>query len=538
MGKPKWSLEARMVWWISLLLILVISLLGGTYYFLMVDYIQEQVGKRALGIALTVAEMPEIRRAFDDEVPSQSIQPLVEKIRKQTKAEFIVVGNKKGIRYSHPVQERIGQNMIGGDNERALSRGESYVSKAIGSLGPSLRGKAPIRDDRGRVIGIVSVGILLSDIDQMSHTYFARIATVIILVFAIAMIGAMYLAKRLKRSIFGLEPEKISELFQQRDTVIESVREGIIMIDGDGNLTLFNQAALDMLGFVDSKPAIGSPIQTILPNTRLLEVLHTGEAELDREMVINGREIVVNRLPIRSNGQVVGVVASFRLKSELDELNENLSQVKRYVEALRAQTHEYQNTLYTISGLIQLKSYQEAIELIHHESEVHHDHVLWVLEKIADPWLGAILIGFYNRARELKIDLIIERESSMGRIPPSISPSSLVSILGNLITNAFEAVQSLAEGERKVKLFITDIGDSIWIEVEDSGAGIREEHLARIFDQGFSTKPSADGMRRGFGLAKVKQLADELGGAITIEQGDWGGAVFAVALPKQERERI
>jgi two-component system, CitB family, sensor kinase len=538
MGKQKWSLEARMVWWISLLLILVISLLGGTYYVLMVDYIQEQVGKRALGIALTVAEMPEIRRAFDDEVPSQSIQPLVEKIRKQTEAEFIVVGNKKGIRYSHPVQERIGQNMIGGDNERALSRGESYVSKAIGSLGPSLRGKAPIRDNRGRVIGIVSVGILLSDIDKMSHTYFARIATVIILVFAIAVIGAAYLAKRLKRSIFGLEPEKISELFQQRDTVIESVREGIIMIDGDGNLTLFNQAAVGMLGFVDSKPAIGSPIQTILPNTRLLEVLHTGEAELDREMVINGREIVVNRLPIRNNGQVVGVVASFRLKSELDELNENLSQVKRYVEALRAQTHEYQNTLYTISGLIQLKSYQEAIELIHHESEVHQDHVLWVLEKIADPWLGAILIGFYNRARELKIDLIIERESSMGRISPSISPSSLVSILGNLITNAFEAVQSLAEGERKVKLFITDIGDSIWIEVEDSGAGIREEHLARIFDRGFSTKPSADGMRRGFGLAKVKQLADELGGAITIEQGDWGGAVFAVALPKQERERI
>ncbi|MFC7441292.1 ATP-binding protein [Laceyella putida] len=538
MLKKKWSLEARMVWWMSVLLILVIGLLGGTYYVLMVDHIEEQVGKRALVIAQTVAEMPEIKRAFDDKEPSQTIQPLVEKIRKQTKAEFIVVGNKKGIRYSHPIPERIGKNMVGGDNGRALLRGESYVSKAIGSLGPSLRGKVPIRDDQGRVIGIVSVGILLSDIDEMSRTYFARMATVIILVFSVAVMGATYLAKGLKKSIFGLEPEEISVLFQQRDTVIESVREGIIMIDGDGNLTLFNQAAVGILGLVDSKQAIGSPIRTVLPNTRLLEVLQSGEAELDREMNINGKEIVVNRLPIRSSDQVVGAVASFRLKSEMDQLNEKLSQVKRYVEALRAQTHEYQNTLYTISGLIQLKSYQEAIELIHRESEIHQDHVSWVMEKIADPWLGAILIGFYNRARELKIDFIIERESGLGKIPQSISHPSLVSILGNLITNAFEAVQNLEEGERKVKLFITDIGETIWIEVEDSGAGIQEEHLSHIFDQGFSTKSSTDGVQRGFGLAKVKQLSAELGGAVTIEQGEWGGAVFAVALPKQERKMI
>jgi len=478
--------------------------------------------------------MPEIKRAFHDRDPAQTIQPFVEKIRKKTGAEFIVVGNKKGIRYSHPIPERIGKKMVGGDNEKALIQGKAYISKAVGSLGPSLRGKAPIRDEQGRVIGVVSVGILFSDIHKMSLMQFIRIVAVILTVFAVAMFGAILLAKRLKKSIFGLEPEEISALFEQRNAVIESVREGIIMIDGSGNLTLLNQSAAEILGVTDFKRVIGLPIQSILPHTRLLDVLQTGEAELDREMNINGKEIVVNRLPIRHSDQVVGVVASFRLKSEMDQLNEELSQVKRYVEALRAQTHEFQNTLYTISGFIQLGAYQEAIELINRESEIHQDHVSWVMEKLADPWLGAILVGFHNRARELKIDFHIDRDSSLQQIPPHISHSSLVSILGNLITNAFEAVQHLKEGKRKVKLFITDIGDSIWFEVEDSGDGIPEEYIHHIFKQGFSTKPSTDGEKRGFGLAKVKQITAELGGAVTIEHGEWGGAVFAVSLPKKE----
>lgn len=528
------SLEARMVIWISLLLIFVLGLLGGTYYVLLEEQMEEQVGKRALSLAITIAEMPEIKQAFDDPNPSQKIQPLVDQIRKQTEAEFIVVGNKQGIRYSHPIPERIGKEMVGGDNHQALIHGQAYVSKAIGSMGPSLRGKAPIRNQKGQVIGVVSVGILLEDIHQMSHKKFIPVIAIILSVFVIGMIGAMLLAKRLKKSILGLEPEEIAALFEQRNAVIESVREGIIMIDKTGKLTLFNQSAMEILGVQNLNQVIGLPIRSILPHTRMLDVLHTGKAELDREMTIHGKEVVVNRLPIRYNNQVVGVVASFRLKSELDQLNQELSQVKRYMEALRAQTHEYQNTLYTISGLIQLGAYQEAIALINRESELHQDHIAWVMGKNMDPWLGAILVGYYNRARELKIDFHIDRQSTLAQIPPHIRPTSLVSILGNLIINAFEAVQHLEERKRKVKLFITDIGDSIWFEVEDSGDGIPEEAIPHLFEQGFSTKPSSSVEKRGFGLAKVKQITTELGGWVTIERGEWGGAVFAVSLPKEE----
>lgn len=522
-----------MIWWISSLLMLVMVLLGSGFYYFMVGYIEQQVGKRALSLAETIAAMPEIKRAFQQEEPWETIQPLVENIRRKTDAEFIVVGNEHGIRYSHPYPDRIGKSMVGGDNGKALNHGESYVSKATGSLGPSLRGKVPILDDHGRVIGVVSVGILLKDIEEMTLQYFMKIVVVILVVFAIGITGAILLAKRVKKSIFGLEPEEISTLFEERNAVIESVREGIVVINRHGKITLVNQTAVDMLDFPPKAQTIGCPIQAIVPNTRLLEVLRTGEAELDREVQINGKEMIVNRLPVRDQEKVVGAVASLRLKSEMDQLNKELSQVKQYVEALRAQTHEFQNTLYTISGLIQLESYQEAIELISRESEIHQDHVAWVMDRLRNPWLAAILIGFHNRARELKVDFIIDRESSLQEIPATISRSALVSILGNLITNAFEAVQEKAPSERKVKLFITDIGEFLWFEVEDSGPGVKAENVSDIFKQGFSTKPTKDGQKRGFGLAKVKQLTSEMGGSITLETGEWGGAVFSIALPKK-----
>ena len=94
----------------------------------------------------------------------------------------------------------------------------------------------------------------------------------------------------------------------------------------------------------------------MLPNTLLPKVLETGERHLDRPMEIRGKKVIVNRIPIRVGEQIVGAVSTFRLQSDIDQLAMELSQVKRYTEALRAQTHEYNNFLYTISGLIQLNS--------------------------------------------------------------------------------------------------------------------------------------------------------------------------------------
>lgn len=216
-------------------------------------------------------------------------------------------------------------------------------------------------------------------------------------------------------------------------------------------ISLVNQATYDILSLDNRKNIIGSFILNIIPNSSILDVLQTGEEQFDRQLNIKGQAVIANRLPIKVNNKVTGVVSSLRLKSEMDQLTAELSQTKQYTEALRAQTHEYNNLLYTLSGLIQLESYEDALELIHKETAVYQDFVQFIMKRIQNPWLGGILIGFYNRARELKIDFVLDRESSLETLSPHIESNYVVSILGNLITNAFEAIEKIKSMIRKLE---------------------------------------------------------------------------------------
>jgi two-component system CitB family sensor kinase len=512
---------------IILLIVLLCSLL---YYRTLSTTIEQQLSKRALHVATTIASMPEIQKAFYTEDPSSVIQPIVENIRVQVDAEYIVVGNKEGIRYSHPLPERIGKKMVGGDNEKALIDGKSYASKATGSLGPSLRGKVPVIGDGGEIIGVVSVGFLMEDVHDLVAGYAKPVIWIALIALFIGTIGSILLANSIKKIMFGLEPEEISTLLKQRTAVIESVREGIMVINNQGKIVIMNQAAYEILSIDKEKQVVGESVVDIIPNTSLVEVLETGEEQFDRQMELRNKPIIANRLPVKSGDEVIGVVSSFRLKSEIDQLTEELSQVKRYTEALRAQTHEFNNLLYTISGLIQLGSNEEALVLIHKETESQKDFIQFLMKKIKDPWLGGIILGFYNRAKELKIDFDFDRESSLEKLPKYVDNSYLVSILGNLMTNAFEAMEKLPNNDRKIRLFITDLGDDLLFEVEDTGPGINDHLISHIFQKGFSTK---NGENRGLGLSRVNELVKEMNGSITIEKGEFGGALFIVAIPKE-----
>ncbi|MDD1370237.1 PAS domain-containing protein, partial [Bacillus sp. MHSD17] len=217
------------------------------------ETVEEQIGKRALHVAKTVAAIPEIKEAFQKENPASIIQPIAEKIRIDTDADFIVVGNKEGIRYAHPERDKIGAAMVGGDNEGVLLEGKSYVSRATGSLGPSLRGKVPIRNQENEIIGVVSVGFSMDDIHGAVEVYGKRVFWITIIGLLIGVIGSIYLAGSIKRMMFGMEPEEISSLYEEHSTVIQSVREGIIVIDQNGIISLVNQAAYDILSLDEQR---------------------------------------------------------------------------------------------------------------------------------------------------------------------------------------------------------------------------------------------------------------------------------------------
>lgn len=527
------TLQTRIIMFTLSIVSLIILGMGVFFYVIISEKIEAEVGQHALNVAKVVAGIPELRRAFASENPSAVIQPIAEMVRKDVGAEFIVVGNRQGIRYSHPLPDRIGKQMVGGDNTQTLEWGHAVVSKATGSLGPSLRGKVPVFDDQGKIIGVVSVGFMIKDINETVSDYRDQVLGIAILALLLGAAGAIYLARHIKNKIFGLEPEEIASLFTERSAMIESVREGIVMVDRKGRVTLANQAAYDILSLPPDAPLVGHSIADLFPHTRLIEVMQSGERQYDRQMNVNGQEIIVNRVPVLSgSNKIRGAVASFRRKSEIDQLTKELSQVKRYADALRAQTHEFSNTLYTISGLLQLESYEEAIQLIHEQTEIQQDIIQLIMQKLPDPWVGAIVLGLYNKARELKITFDIDPHSELDCLPVHLNRQHLVSILGNLITNAFEAVQGEVPEKRKVKLFFTNIASDIVIEVEDGGSGIADAALPYIFDEGFSTKK---GERRGFGLAHIKGLLEEMGGYCTVERGEEGGALFTVVIPKEGR---
>ncbi len=486
---------------------------------------KENIGSRALEVATTVAMMPSLIKAFDDEDPSLVIQPISENVRSIVEAEFIVVGNLESVRYSHPDENKIGQRMIGSDNDQALVDGEYYISEAVGSLGPSMRAKAPVFNDAGEVIGIVSVGYMIEDIQLLITRDIIEVIVFSFIILVLGLTGSIFLARNIQKDTMGLEPREISALYRDREAILSSIIEGVVALDHDGRITTMNQSAEKILNL--DKRSINKHIEEVIPNVRMKEMLKTSVMAKDEEMLIGDKVLIINRTLIQEDGKVVGVVASFRDKTEVEEMLNTLSEIQQYSEGLRAQTHEYTNKLYAISGLLQLGQYEEVIDLIQEETNDHEYQMRHMLDQIQDKKVQAILLGKIGKASELKVKLHIDENSSLNELPKHMNILKIINILGNLLDNAIEEVASLPKKE--VRFFITDVGNDIVIELTDSGRGIPPEDINKLFEQGYSTKGKQD---RGYGLSIVKSAIDALQGSIEIHQEKQEGTVFTVYLPK------
>lgn len=525
------SLQSKMIIFIVALVLFQIGIMGFVSTNLIDTILEDQLGKRVLDVSQTIATMPEVARLVQEKDPNGELQVLAEAIRLKTGAQFVVIGDREERRYSHPDPDKIGKQMVGGDNEKALEKGLAYTSRAVGSLGLSLRGKVPIFDADNNVIGIVSVGYLDESIHQMidDHRDIIITSNVILLIFGILI--AVLLARTFKHAIFGLEPHQIGRMFQERSAILGSVREGIVAINKDGLITMINQAAKKTFGLSADQHYLDEPIESVLPESGILDVLRTGESQLDHEHRIGDKEIIVNRIPIFDDDKVMGVVSSFREKDEIDILVKELSQVQEYSEMLRHQTHEYSNKLHTISGLIQLEAYDKAIELISSETSGYQDLLQFLVSAVPDPLVSGCILGKYSRAKELSIQLNVDRDSNFTDIPEWINKEKIVTVLGNLLDNAYQAVTPLLENERVVNLSLTDLGNDLIFEVEDSGEGISEDVAGHIFEKGVS---SSDERGKGIGLYLVKDVLSYINGHITVNKSDLGGVLFTVYIPKRQ----
>lgn len=534
-------LKPRMILILGMIAILQTGALGYFAISYLDKVLNEQIGQQAMRVAMAIAATPDVIDAVTEK-NTTFLQPLSQKLARSAEARFVVFGDAQGVRLAHPLPERIGRPMAddeGDTNAPALIHGQAYISEALGSVGWSVRGKAPVFSrDGSTIVGIVSVGYLLDAVEVIVSHHTGSMLLAIGAAFLFSVGTAIWFANHFRKAIFNLEPEQIARMFQERNATLETVREGIVAINQSGHVTTFNHAAIKTLELSENQSYIGRHITEVLPDTGMEEVLAEGQPHFDHDIWLHDHNLIVNRIPLLQDGQVTGVVSSFRLKNEVDLVSRKLTRIKQYAESLRSQAHEYNNKLHTIAGLIQIDAKAEALAVIGQETVSHQAFIQQLMGVTSDSVLAGCLLGKYNRAKELGLELVMDENSQMSDLPAQLPREQLVSILGNLIDNALEATLNHHGQGGTVTLSFSDYGKELIFEVNDQGAGLTPEQADRIFTRGYTTK-GQDG--HGIGLDLVRSQVTHLGGLITVEPGEpdeagrpqhCSGSRFTVYLPK------
>ncbi|MFB6938422.1 sensor histidine kinase [Streptomyces chartreusis] len=486
------------------------------------DQLDDQAMRRALSIAQTTAAQPQIAEDLA-ETPATAggpVQREAERIRTATKAEYIVVMDRRGVRWSHPTPSEIGR-LVSTDPGQALA-GHDVMQIDSGTLGRTARGKVPLRDGDGKIVGAVSVGIAYDSVRaRLLHAIpglFAYAGGAL----AVGALAAWLISRRVQRQTRDLAFSDISALLAEREAMLHGIREGVVALDRGGRIRLLNDEARRLLGIGDE--AVGRSLDEALGEGRTADVLAGRVTGTDLLTVRGQRVLVANRMPTDDGG----AVATLRDRTELEQLGRELDSTRGLIDALRAQDHEHANRMHTVLGLLELEMYDDAVEFVGEVVGDHRATAEQVAEKIQDPLLAALLVGKATVAAERGVALsLADRTGLPDRL---IDPRGLVTIVGNLVDNALDATAGTSHARVEVELQAE--GRTATLRVRDTGPGIPEEQRELIFTEGWSTKQRPAHRERGIGLPLVRRLAERQGGRATVGEAAGGGAEFTVVLPE------
>ena len=489
---------------------------------------RDDVKDTALGIARTLADSPEIQRGLMQAPQENIIQPIAQAVTKRNDLLFTVVTDMRGIRYSHPNEALLGLHFIGDDLTPALE-GKENVSVNRGALAEALRVFTPVYDAQHEQIGVVVVGISLNKVEeQIARGRLNAVWTILFSIFMSSM-AIWGLVRVLKRILFGLEPYEISALFEQRQAMLQSLREGVLAVDIHGRVTMINQTAREILLLPSGKQTENTSAPLL---ASLRDVSKTGVARQDQEISCNGRLLLCNMVPVKSQDRVIGAITTFRDKTEVSQLMQRLDGMVNYVDALRAHTHEFMNKLHVILGLLNIKRYDKLEEYILQTAHHYQTDIGTIQSKVKSPVVAGFLLGKINRAKEAGVTLTLADESQIPDTASEEQVAVLITALGNLIENALDAMEGQQEGE--IGLLLHYQNGWLSCEVSDDGPGIDPTQLESIFTKGFSTK----GENRGVGLFLARQQIQNLGGDISVESEPGVFTQFFVHIPWDSERNI
>ncbi|MGA5204118.1 ATP-binding protein [Streptomyces variegatus] len=486
------------------------------------NQLDDQAMRRALAIAQTTAQQPGLAAEVRDTPPSPNgpVQKEAERIRKVTKAEYVVVMDWRGVRWSHTDPKQIG-GIVSTDPGQALA-GREVMEIDSGTLGRSARGKVPLRDSDGTVVGAVSVGIAYDSVRARLIHAIPGLLAYAGGALAVGALAAWVISRRVQRQTRDLAFSDIAALLSEREAMLHGIREGVVALDRTGRIRLVNDEAQRLLGLGETM--VGRTPDEALGAGRTADVLAGRVTGTDLLTVRGQRVLVANRMPTDDGG----AVATLRDRTELEQLGRELDSTHGLIDALRAQDHEHANRMHTLLGLLELEMYDDAVEFVGEVVGDHRATAEQVTERIEDPLIAALLVGKATVAAERGVALWV---SDRTRLPDRlVDPQGLVTVVGNLVDNALDAVAG--KPHARVEVELRTEGRTAMLRVCDTGPGIPPEHRELIFTTGWSTKKPPAHRERGIGLSLVRRLAERQGGSATVGEAHGGGAEFTVVLPE------
>ncbi|KAE8765344.1 GHKL domain-containing protein [Georgenia thermotolerans] len=507
-----------------LIVLLVVATVGGLSFAQTGRQLERAETRRALSAAENLAGNPTVRALLPTALPggSSPLAAVGETVRSVSGSTTVALLRPDRTVLASSVPDQVGATLRH-DGPRA---GIGSWTGAVAAN--AVAAEVPVLDESGRHVGTARVGRELPSVADRLAVAGPDLLAYGGLATTIGVLGSTMLSRRIKRQTLGLEPTEIAGLVEHREALLHGIKEGVLALDTAGRVTLLNDSARLLLALPPD--AVGRPLEELTQDAELREVL-TAAATPDRLVAVGTRLLVLNRMPVRSHGAVIGSVTTMRDQTELQAMERALDTSRRTTGTLRAQTHEFSNQLHTISGLLQLEQYDEAVRFV--EGVSHHRENVYaqVTERVADPPLAALLIAKDSLAAERGSRLVLAVESQVSRVDEPLS-RDLITVVGNLVDNALDAVAGTPEP--RIEIALSEDAEAVTVRVSDCGAGVDVADAERLFRSGFSTKDSDEPAGRGYGLALVRLVCRRRGGDVTVHND--GGAVFTARLRKTAAE--
>ena len=433
-----------------------------------------------------------------------------------------------GKRLYHSSHELIG-TVYDGTTPDFVSNSEGYYTTTDnGPSGTQRRAYAAIYDENGDYIGFVMAIMLMKNVKAEVFQIFLTFTLITIVAILMELLISAELSGKIKESLLGYEPDVFTSMFRMRDNILESLDEGIVAVNNNGEVQFANKSAVKILtsdGREDE--LIGKNISDLTEDVPALNLLCGPDTKVS---VSSGDDnILIDTIPVKEDGDVVGAIGILHDRKEYTKLMEDLTGTRYLVDSMRANNHDFTNKLHVILGLIQMEMYSEATSYIQNITMVQRETISNVMNCINEPAVAALLIGKIARASELNVRFILREGSYYSPADINLPSELLVTVIGNLIDNAFEAMNSMSyDGQKELLFGMFSKPGALLITTDDTGTGIAEEHIGHIFENGFSTK----GAGRGTGLYQVKTITENAGGSVNVESQEGVGTSFTVSFKK------